>query len=799
MHNKSTILQDILSRLERVRRLQLITDAQSSALIFASTFLLALTFLSLLEIVGHFSSTVRTVLALLFGAIALALLAWYVVRPLLRLVGILPTWDNFTVAKKVGGRFPNVLDRMLNLLQLHREMDSGKSLYSPELVDASFQDLQHNVTGLDFATTADRSPVGRAAQWFALTVVGVALLGMGLSSSLYGAADRLVHFTAEYTQPAKYSFEVLPGNDEVVKGSDVEILVNVTAQESSGIPSSGLRLATRLEGQAKFDDIAMRADSDTPDMFRATLAGIRGSTEYFVHLDDAQSDMFQLTVLDRPVLRSLQVKLDYPSYTRLPTKTQDEFVGDVTALAGTRVTIKGTASKTLGRGRLVLKNEKAVPLIVRREQFSASFVLKSDDEYVIEVQDNEELTNKDPVNYTLKVILDEVPAIAITQPGRNVDLAGSESLPLIVEIQDDFGFSKLQLGYRLAHSRYELPSENPTFIQLPLPQVQGARVEIPYRWDLAPLSLVPEDVVEYFAEVFDNDVVSGPKSARSQTYLLRLPSLEEVFTDADKGHEQSLDDLKQAMEEAKKLKENLESINQDFKKNKEFDWQEQKKLEEMAKKYQEMQKKLDEVKSRVDEMVQKMEDQNVLSQETLEKYLELQEIFEQLNSEELQKMMKQMQQAMQNVDRNKLQQALEQMTFSEERFRQSIERTMNLLKRIQVEQKMDEATKRAEDIKQQQGEIQQQSAESQGDQQKTEELAKQQENLAGKQEKLQELMEELQRRMEEFFTEMPADKLQELNKQLQQQQLPQTMQQSAQMMRQGQQQQAQQQQAQQQQ
>jgi len=45
---------------------------------------------------------------------------------------------------------------------------------------------------------------------------------------------------------------------------------------------------------------------------------------------------------------------------------------------------------------------------------------------------------------------------------------------------------------------------------------------------------------------------------------------------------------------------------------------------------------------------------------------------------------------------DQLRQAMQQVQFSEEAFRQSIERTMELLKRIQVEQKMDEMVKRRE-------------------------------------------------------------------------------------------------------
>ncbi len=790
--SSSVILNDILQRLARVRKLQLKTDVQFSAMVFGALILLLITVIALVELVGGFGTTVRTILAATVALPGLALFSWFVLRPMLRLVGVLKAPDDFSIAKNVGELFPGVHDRLFNILQLHKELVSGKSLYSPELIDASFQDLTETVRDLDFTRTVDRSVIGRSARWFATTTVGVLLLAVGLQSSLVGAVDRLMHFSREYAQPARHWFEVYPGNREIVKGANIEVSVLVHSASSDLVPASRMQLFSRLQGQSRVEESTLRPDSS--GMYRVSLQSIRGNTEYYVQLEDVRSEQYTLTVVDRPAVKSLQVRLDYPAYTKLQPRIQDEFVGDVTALAGTRISLRAVASKELQQSRIVFGQGPALPLSIHGEQLSATFPLKLETTYSLELKDADGLLNEDPVKYQLKVIPDESPTVAITQPGRNLDLAGTDVLPLVIQIGDDFGFSKLRLGYRLVHSRYEQPALNPTFIPLTLPADQSTEGEIPFQWNLAKLSLVPEDVVEYFAEVFDNDVVGGPKSARSQMYLLRLPSLEEVFTDMNKGHEESIDDLKKSMEEAKKLKESLESISQDLKKNKEPDWQQQKKLEEMAKRYKETQKKLEDVKARVDDMVQKMNEQKVLSKETLEKYLELQQMMEQINADELQQFLKQMQQAMQNVDKEKLQQALQQMTFSEERFRQGIERTLNLLKRIQIEQKMDEAKKRAQDIQQQQKNLTEETAKTSNDQQQMNELSKKQEDLAGKQQQLEQMTKDLQQRMEEFFTEMPADKLEKLNEQMKQRNLQQQMKQAAQQMRNGQRQQAQQQQ-----
>lgn len=452
----------------------------------------------------------------------------------------------------------------------------------------------------------------------------------------------------------------------------------------------------------------------------------------------------------------------------------------------------GLASKELSEASIVFGRDSVSTLRIAENKFSGSFSLKDDGSYYVSLTDRDSLTNPDPVRYNLKLLPDEWPTVAIIAPGKNLDIVGDQSLRLLIHGEDDFGISRVRLGYRLIHSRFQGAQKDYAYLDVPLTSGRQTQVDVPYLWDLSRMDLVPEDVVEYFAEVFDNDAVKGPKSAKSALYLLRLPSLQEVFSDVNKGHEQSIDEIKQAMEDAKRLRNDVESINTDIKKNKDIDWQQQKKMQEMAKTYQDIQQKLQNVQKQLDQMVQKMEQQNVLSKETLEKYMELQQLFQELNSSELQQALKQMQQAAQNVSKEQLQQAMKNVTFSEEQFRQGIERTMELLKRIQIEQKVDEVKKRAQELEKLQDQIRKESSAASNDQEKQREAAAKQENLAQKEQEMEKASVDLAQRMQEFFTEMPLDKLNALNQQLSQEKLDQQMNRAGQQMQQGNVQQAQQ-------
>lgn len=783
MDSGSSIAFAIHQRLDGTRRRLYATEAITNGFLFGTVILSCLSVLMLLELLFHFDATGRTIFVVLSAVAFVACATWFVLRPILRLVGFLKVEDDFAIAKRVGDYFPTIRDGLTNFLQLRQEATNGASLYSMDLLEASFSDFADLVKPIDFNHSVDESAIAAMRKWFAGSAIGMLMLFILFPASTPAAFFRLAHFNTEFAAPPKYTFDVSPGNTEVVKGEKVAIKVRLSTADELVFRPKVLDLFYRVQGQDRFDQMSLGRDS--AGTYQGTLQDVKSSTEYFVRASDVESSKYLLKVLNRPIIRSLRVRLDFPAYSKLPVRIQDEFAGDVTALAGTRVSLSGTASKDLDDASVVFGKDSLTRLAVTDNGFFGSFLLRNDGSYYIGITDHDTLTNFDPVRYNMRVIPDEWPTVAIIAPGKDIDIAGDQSVQLLMHAEDDFGFTRLRLGYRLVHSRYEGAQQDYTYLPVQFPAGQQTEVEVPYRWDLSTQNLVPEDVVEYFAEVFDNDAFKGPKSAKSKTYLLRLPSLQEVFSDVNKSHEQSLDEIKQAMDDAKELKEAVESINTDIKKNKDIDWQQQKKMENMAKKYQAIQKKLQDVEKQLDAMVQKMDQQKVLSNETLEKYTELQQLLQELNSSELQQALKQMQQAMQNVSKEQLQLAMQHVTFSEEQLRQGIERTLELLKRIQIEQNVDEVKKRAAELEQLQKELQDEVSKSSNGAQKQQESAAKQESLAQKEQEMEKASAELAKRMEEFYTEMPLDKLNAMNHQLQQENVGQQMKNAAQQLRQG--------------
>ncbi len=775
----SSLYSEILQRLARVRnkRYRFLLFYGLLATILLAVILVVIAIV--IEQLFALNTFGRTIIVFMTGVPILTSLGWLVVRPLLRLLGILKTESNFSLAFRVGKHFPHIRDRLIDALQMYEERERLKEVYSADLIDASFSDLYRQIQPLNFAETVTSQPVRKMGAFASYAAAVLVLLLVISPSGFFTSLYRIVHYNQSFAASLPIQFIIDPGNTEVVRGQNVPITIR-----TQGKPVRNISVFTRQEGQLDFDAQPL---SSGGGVFKTSISDIKSSTEYYASADDIKSDKFRISVLDRPLIRSMQIKLTPPSYARLPLKTLDENVGDISAYPGTNVNMQLAASKELASAEMVFNDSTNRQLTAHTQTADLNFTIKKNSSYHLLLTDMSGLHNLDPVEYTISVLPDEYPTAEILTPGKNVDLTEDMKLDLFIRVKDDFGFSKLRLAHRLTQSRYEHTSEEFTYTDISLPPTKESSAELWYHWDLSALHLVPEDAVTYFVEVFDNDNISGPKSGKSETYMLRLPSIDELFSDVSQTHQMSMESMQSIANETQEFKKQVESLQNEMKKNGEkSDWQQQKKAEEMVQRYESMTKKLDETSQAMDKMVKKMEENNLLSPQTMEKYLELQKLMEQLNSPELKEALKKLQESMKQLSPEQLKQAMQQLKFSEEQFRQSLERTVELLKRIHIEQKLDELVKRTEELTKQQEALQQRAAETNpSDQQKRGEEAQQQKDMQKQMGSLEKETSDLKQSMEEFAKEMPIEDMAKAEQQLQQDQVQQKMEQSAEQMQAG--------------
>lgn len=733
----------------------------------------------------HGSSAVRTVLWYAWILVSAAIGGGMMGLPVAMLLGLVRLPSVNHIAIRVGEAYPDVRDTLANAAQLHAS-PTGSS----ELRAAAIEQGLAIAGQKDFSVIINKRP---ARRWFWLMLLAWSVLGGALQvPALRSAYERVVQYERSYTPPAPYTLAVRSSADTVLRGTPAWFDVTVTGT----VPAS-VTLWIR-EGQSE-QFVSFPMPIDSAGTYRYEIPASSTSMAAFATAEwydqGVVSDTQLLIVIDRPILRSLAGTVTPPAYARSTPTTITEQQADVTALRGSVVDLTMTSSTALAEGYLELTTDRSnqdrssqrIPLSISGMSGRGRFVVQTSGTYSIHVVDSNGQSNAEPVRYRITTLADAPPTITLLEPATDADVDISALLPIRVQIADDYGCSALRLHYRLVQSAYAKPETAFQSIAIPMAPLP-TQLTVDYTWNLGALGMTANDRFEFYLEVTDNDVVTGPKSARTPTRSVRMPSLEEIFAETDDTQKQVQQELREVVKEAEELRKEADALQRELQKQqaqqqRQTDWADRKKAEQLAKRQQELQQRMEQAVEKLERMTSTLEKNNAISPETLEKYKELQELLRTVDSPELRRMQEQMkqamEQAMEQMSPEELQKMMQQFTFDEEKFRQSIERTLNLLKRAQAEQKADELSKRAEQLAQQQESLKEQTQQANpNDRSRRDQLAKQQKELQEKTEALQKEADELESLMKELGADMPTSQMEAAQQELQDQQTAQQMQQA---------------------
>ncbi len=792
----------IREKLKSARSRILRIDIAAGATIFLGSFLTAWFVAASLESAFWFPPVVKWAV---LGGLSVALigvLAWYIARPVLLHLGVIAGREEDQIARSVGRAYPQIEDRLLNLLQLA----SGQHSTSPApFVDQAVQRLGEPMRKMSFgAVTSWKLPL-RYSRYAALPLFLVLSFMIAAPGPFFSATNRITAPSTVFERPAPYSIQVSPGDAELIIGNDLEVSISITGL----LPEQTPVLETILEGEfrSRFVNLA----DDSTGSLKHVFQNVRQAFQYRVAGDEVVTTWYSVLILERPLVQQLSLRLIFPRYTRIPTQILDVNVGDFSALRGSTVEVNISASGAeTQRAWLHFDSGRVIEMSVDGTHIEGRFGVRGSDSYHVVLQGKDGILNLNPILYRVESLTDAPPSASLLAPASLVDLTDDMLVPLLAHITDDIGFNRLTLFYRLSESRFGNISEEFSSLSIDIPNHYQLDQDVAYSWalkDVTILDPVPGDIIDYYLEVFDNDTISGFKSAQTRIYQLRMPSLAEQYKRLDDSQDDTQASIEDLLERANKAREQFEELKKELLQNPEADFHDERLLEQLQQRQKDLEKSVDQIADQMDQLSELMEDNDLVSDETLDMFEELKEVVEEVRTPELMDALEQLQNALENMNLNEMQDALEKFEFSEEMYQERLERTLDLFKKFRVQQDLEEIEKRAEDLSETEDKLAEETAKLENEQktaeeangenqqpgEKNEDLAKQQELAAEEMKALEEKMEQVRERMEEL-NNMPDQEMQDLLEDTQDQQMAQQMQENAQELRDNELQQAQQQQ-----
>lgn len=692
--------------------------------IFAAGLLLSVFIVySLLEYMFYFPEYVRAFLLFSFVAVVLYVFFRWIVLPASALVRLRRVLSDEQAAQQVGAYFPEIRDKLLNAIQLQQQDRTN------ELIRASIAQRSQQLLSFKFKEAVSYRENKPLLKYIALPALVVLLIMLVYPAILVQGTERIINYKTHYTPQAPFSFIVQNQDLQTYRGEDFQLNVGI---EGKTVPSE-----VYINYNGRRQKLSQNADGS----YTYTFKQLQRPVDFQLEGSGFFSDNYTLDLLSRPNLKDFRMLVQYPAYLgRKPEEIQN--TGNAIVPEGSTITWNFSTSETDSINLIFEEPAESISANKNGSTFAASKDFSQSQNYSIKLR-NKHSINKEQINYQITAVPDRNPQISLEQ---HQDTALYSYLVLGGDVSDDYGLTRLALMYRISSSNS--PQAKYKSQALPLNKQQLSQTYF-YQWNTSALNLQPGDKLEYFVQVWDNDGIHGPKSARTRTFELKLPDKRELQKELDSNSQSVASQMSKTLERANQLERELSKSEEKMKTKRDLNWQDKKQLEELAAKKKQLEQDINSMKELFEELNKK---QNMLqepSEQLAEKAQELQKLMNDLLDPETKKLYEELEKLLQQQQPNdqELQQLLSKLDNREKNLERELERALELFKQLQFEQKLDNIANKLEEM----GEKEQQLA------QKTEQKQQGNQQLQEQQKELQEEFEDVKEQMEE---------LKELNKNL---------------------------------
>lgn len=636
---------------------QFIKKYYTNALIKGSLLFLATGLLYLLVtlLVEHFlwlDSTGRAILFWAFVGVALLLFVRFIAFPLTRLFHLQKGISHEDASQLIGSHFPEVSDKLLNVIQLNQNQRES------ELLAASIDQKAAELQPIPF-----KSAINYAGNLPYLKYVAIPVLLFVVISVLGGkdlftdSYKRVVNYDTAYEPPAPFAFFLENESLNAIQHQSFTLRVATSGDiipETAYLSYDGQRFLMKPVGPGLFEYEFKRPNEDL---------------QFRLIANKVSSIPYTLNVIEVPTLVAMEMQLDYPAYTGKADEALSNS-GNATVPEGTKVTWN---LQTVQTQQAQLKTRDSIYAFQGQEgDFTLNQRLFQDLDYAITTS-NEQLKEYENLNFAISVVKDEYPNIQMSSRKDSLD---DQVTYFLGRISDDYGLSKLDLVYYPSgeenrSQREPLPLNSGTFDQFVATFPGG-------------LNLEKGVAYEYYFEVFDNDGLRGGKSSKSGVFSYRVLTDSETEDKQLEQQQQTIDDLDESLKDMKEREALLKELAKTQKEKANLNWNDKKKLQNFFKRQEQqddmMKKFSKQLEENLDEFQQDEDDP--FKKQLQDRLNENEEMLQQ--NEEL---LKELQELQEKINKEDLSQKLERLAKNNKNQEKNLEQLLELTKRYYVSQK----------------------------------------------------------------------------------------------------------------
>ncbi|HRO74951.1 MAG TPA: hypothetical protein PLP27_02250 [Crocinitomicaceae bacterium] len=710
-------------------------------ILFATFTLLLFLSVVTLEYFGRFSSMVRLSLLLVFLLGSLGLMTYYVLIPLAKILSFGKRISREQASLIIGNFFPQVSDKLFNTLELGNETDVNHPNF--ELIRASVSQRSKQLSVFDFPAVIDLKANRKYAKYFAVPLVIFIALLLFKPSFIKEPTQRVISYDKQFEKPRDFNFYLLNNEFIISEGDDYTVDVEVKGR----ILPENISVNSPL-GTYQLQKI-------TKNKFTYTFHKVSKSFRFQLAANNETSEIFNIEVIPNAVMGKFNAKIVYPTYLGKEPKNVEN-VADLNVPEGSVV-----------EWDVFSKNTKQLRFKFSDTTFTfdkTGFKFKKrffNSTPLAVLLRNEKSDKSDSLNYFVNVIKDAYPTITVNE---STDTISSSIRFFEGKISDDYGLTTLTFHYDITSKDGKVRKKSKTVVK-----PSGTAFSFNYAYDFRNDTLNPEDRIEYYFIVRDNDGVNGSKSSRSQSFTYKLPSVDELIDKRNESLDNAKKDIQNIQKDVKQFHKSVEELKKDNLNSKNNSWEKLNKIQELQNQQQSLQQQIEQLKDNLNESLDEKNSMMEMTDELKEKYDLLQELLEQVMDKEMMDLLKEMEELLKKNNQNQFNQQFDKFEQKSQDLNKKLDRSIELLKKTQVNELMDDVEKKLDELAKEQDELRSQMEQNK---MSKEDALKQQKDIEDKfnqlkedLDKLNELNDDLKRPYDlEKFNEMKDEISDDLKK-----------------------------------
>jgi len=631
-----------------------INELIKGSILFFSLGFLYLFFTLFLEYFLWLKPTARTILFWIFILVEIYLLFRFILTPMFKLIGIQKGISIKESSKIIGNHFPEVGDKLLNVLQLK---ESGNQ---SDLLLASIKQKSEEIQPIPFVKAINfkkniaylKYGVVPVFIWLLIFITG----NINVFSSSY---DRVVHHRSEYIPPAPFAFTLKNQTLEVLQKASLTLQIQTTGS------------VTPSEVKVFYNKQEYYLQNNGSGSFSYVFESVISSIDFYVKANKVVSKNYTISVIKTPTIQNITIDLNYPKYIGKKNE-QTQSTGNLLVPEGTDITWT-ISTKQTDSVSFVFNNHRDKFIKNSKNLFRYQKRILNKVDYQITTT-NKKLKNFEKLSFQIKTIKDEYPQIEVLS---DVDSLSQNFAQFAGKISDDYGLKKLEVVYYDEN----FPSETHTKkIFLKSTENQSFYFQFPGN-----IKLKKGINYEVYFQVFDNDAISGNKKSLSKVFKHKIKTAEELTQEGLDTQRNQIKTIEKSLTKRKQDKEAIKKIKEALQNKKNVNWNDKKKIQSFIKRQEKYNKMMQRQTEKLQENLKEKpnESKNIKDKkEILKKRIE-----ELKKLEKEQRLLDEIKKLTEKLNKEDLLRKIKKLTEDNKQQERSLERILELTKRFYVEQK----------------------------------------------------------------------------------------------------------------